>query len=200
MKIGTIGAGTVAQAIARHAVSHGHQIVLSNSHGPASLAGLAEDLGPLASAGTSAEAAAAEVVVLAVGWPQVPDAVAVLPPFDGRIVIDATNQFVSPPPQFEIADLGELTGSEYVASLLPGARVVKAFNTLYGQYIAADPHHEAGRQVLFLAGDDADAKATVRDLTAGFGFAPVDLGGLREGGRLMQLGGPLSGLHVLKQD
>jgi predicted dinucleotide-binding enzyme len=200
MKIGTIGAGTVAQAIARHAVSHGHQIVLSNSRGPASLAGLAEDLGPLASAGTPAEAAAAEVVVLAVGWPQVPDAVAVLPPFDGRIVIDATNQFVSPPPHFEIADLGELTGSEYVASLLPGARVVKAFNTLYGQYIAADPHHEAGRQVLFLAGDDADAKATVRDLTAGFGFAPVDLGGLREGGRLMQLGGPLSGLHVLKQD
>ncbi|MFD4527016.1 NADPH-dependent F420 reductase [Streptomyces sp. NPDC058470] len=200
MKIGTLGAGTVAQAIARHAVSHGHQIVLSNSRGPASLTGLAEDLGPLAGAGTPEEAAAAEVVVLAVGWPQVPDAVVALPPFDGRIVIDATNQFVSPPPHFEIADLGDLTGSEYVASLLPGARVVKAFNTLYSQYIAADPHHEAGRQVLFLAGDDADAKATVRDLTAGFGFAPVDLGGLREGGRLMQLGGPLSGLHVLKQD
>ncbi|MFJ2828257.1 NADPH-dependent F420 reductase [Streptomyces sp. NPDC087263] len=200
MKIGTLGAGTVAQAIVRHAVSHGHQIVLSNSRGPASLTGIAEGLGPLAGAGTPEEAAAAEVVVLAVGWPQVPDAVAALPPFDGRIVIDATNQFVSPPPHFEIADLGDLTGSEYVASLLPGARVVKAFNTLYGQYIAADPHHEAGRQVLFLAGDDAEAKATVRDLTAGFGFAPVDLGGLREGGRLMQLGGPLSGLHVLKQD
>jgi predicted dinucleotide-binding enzyme len=200
MKIGTLGAGTVAQAIARHAVRHGHQVVLSNSRGPASLAGPAETLGPLARAGTPEQAAAAELVVLAVGWPQVPDAVADLPPFEGRIVVDATNQFASPPPNPKIADLGELTGSEYVASLLPGARVVKAFNTLYGQYIAADPRHEAGRQVLFLAGDDADAKTTVKDLTAGFGFAPVDLGSLREGGRLMQLGGPLSGLHVLKQD
>jgi hypothetical protein len=200
MKIGTLGAGTVAQAIARHAVAHGHQVVLSNSRGPASLAYLTDELGPLARAGTPEEAAAAELVVLAVGWPQIPDAVAGLPPFDGRIVIDTTNQFSSPPPHAKIADLGELTGSEYVAALLPGARVVKAFNTLYGRYIAADPRHQAGRQVLFLAGDDADAKTTVKDLTAGFGFAPVDLGGLREGGRLMQLGGPLSGLHALKQD
>jgi predicted dinucleotide-binding enzyme len=200
MKIGTIGAGTIAQAIARHAVRYGHQVVLSNSRGPASLAELVADLGPLANAGTVEEAAAAELVVLAVGWPQIPGAVADLPPFDGRIVIDATNQFASLPPNAKIADLGELTGSEYVASLLPGARVVKAFNALYGQYVAADPHHEAGRQVLFLAGDDADAKATVKGLTSSFGFAPVDLGSLREGGRQMQLGGPLSGLHVLKQD
>jgi hypothetical protein len=200
MKIGTIGAGTVAQAIARHAVRHGHQVVLSNSRGPASLADLAEDLGPLASAGTPGEAAVAELVVLAVGWPQIPDAVGAVASFDGRIVIDASNQFASPPPRARPADLGELTGSEYVASLMPGARVVKAFNTLYGQYIAADPRHEAGRQVLFLAGDDTDAKTTVKDLTAEFGFAPVDLGSLREGGRLMQLGGPLSGLHALKQD
>lgn len=97
MKIGTLGAGTVAQAIARHAVAHGHQVVLSNSRGPASLAGLADELGPLAHAGTPKEAAAAELVVLAVGWPRIPDAVAGLPPFDGRIVIDATNQFASPP-------------------------------------------------------------------------------------------------------
>ncbi|MDQ0408510.1 NAD(P)-binding domain-containing protein [Streptomyces sp. NBC_01723] len=200
MKIGTLGAGTVARSIARHAVARGHEIVLSNSRGPASLAGLAEELGPLARAGTPEEAAAAGLVVLAVGWPQIPDVAAGLPHLGGRIVIDATNQFASPPPHAQTADLGELTGSEYVASMLPGARVVKAFNTLYGRYIAADPRHPAGRQVLFLAGDDADAKTTVKDLTADFGFAPVDLGPLREGGRLMQLGGPLSGLHALKQD
>ena len=75
----------------------GHQVVLSNSRGPASLAGLADELGPLAHAGTPEEAAAAELVVLAVGWPQIPDALAGLPHFDGRIVIDATNQFASPP-------------------------------------------------------------------------------------------------------
>jgi 8-hydroxy-5-deazaflavin:NADPH oxidoreductase len=195
-----LGAGAVAQAIARHAIRHGHEVVLSNSRGPASLAPLVKDLGALAAAAPPAEAAAADLVVLAVPWPQIPDAVAGLPRLDRTIVIDATNQFASLSPKPEIADLGDLTGSEYVASLLPGARVVKAFNALYGQFIAADPRHEAGRQVLFLAGDDADAKNTVRDLTSEFGFAPVDLGTLREGGRLIQLGGPLSALHALKQD
>jgi predicted dinucleotide-binding enzyme len=200
MKIGMLGAGAIAQAIARHAIRHGHEVVLSNSRGPASLAPLVEDLGALAAAAPPAEAAAADLVVLAVPWPQIPDTVAGLPSLDRTIVIDATNQFASLSPKPEIADLGDLTGSEYVASLLPGARVVKAFNALYGQFIAADPRHEAGRQVLFLAGDDADAKNTVRDLTSEFGFAPVDLGTLREGGRLIQLGGPLSALHALKQD
>ena len=200
MRIGTLGAGAIAQAVARHAVRHGHEVVLSNSRGPASLAPLVEDLGALASAATPAEAAAADLVVLAVRWTQIPDAVAGLPRLDGTVVVDATNQFASLSPDPVIADLGDLTGSEYVASLLPGARVVKAFNALFVQYIAPDPRHAAGRQVLFLAGDDADAKRTVRDLTSEFGFAPVDLGTLREGGRLIQFGGPLSALHALKQD
>ncbi|MCQ8192666.1 NADPH-dependent F420 reductase [Streptomyces rugosispiralis] len=200
MKIGMLGAGAVAQALARHAIRHGHEVVLSNSRGPASLAPLVKDLGTLAAAAPPAEAATADLVVLAVRWPQIPDAVAGLPSLDKTVVIDATNQFASLPPNPKIADLGDLTGSEYVASLLPGARVVKAFNALHAQFIAPDPRHEAGRQVLFLAGDDADAKNTVRDLTSEFGFAPVDLGTLREGGRLIQLGGPLSALHALKQD
>ncbi|MGY1528110.1 NADPH-dependent F420 reductase [Streptomyces sp. MN3] len=200
MRIGMLGAGTVAQALARHAIRQGHEVVLSNSRGPASLTPLVRELGPLASAGTPAEAAAADLVVLAVGWPRVPEAAASLPRLDGTVVVDATNQFAALPPNPRIADLGDLTGSEYVASLLPGARVVKAFNALFAQYIAADPRHAAGRQVLFLAGDDRDAKRTVERLADSFGFAPVDLGPLREGGRLIQLGGPLSGLHVLKQD
>ncbi len=195
-----LGAGTVAQALARHAIRQGHEVVLSNSRGPASLTPLVRELGPLARAGTPAEAAAAGLVVLAVGWPRVPEVAASLPRLDGTVVVDATNQFASLPPDPRIADLGDLTGSEYVASLLPGARVVKAFNALFAQYVAADPRHAAGRQVLFLAGDDPDAKRTVERLADSFGFAPVDLGPLREGGRLIQLGGPLSGLHVLKQD
>ncbi|MFD6034076.1 NADPH-dependent F420 reductase [Streptomyces griseoincarnatus] len=200
MRIGMLGAGTVAQALARHAIRQGHEVVLSNSRGPASLTPLVRELGPLARAGTPAEAAAADLVVLAVGWPRVPEVAASLPRLDGTVVVDATNQFASLPPDPRIADLGDLTGSEYVASLLPGARVVKAFNALIAQYVAADPRHAAGRQVLFLAGDDPDAKRTVARLADSFGFAPVDLGPLREGGRLIQLGGPLSGLHVLKQD
>jgi predicted dinucleotide-binding enzyme len=93
-----------------------------------------------------------------------------------------------------------VTGSEHVAAMLHGARVIKAFNTLYGAYIAADPRHPAGRQILFLAGDDPGARRTVAELAEEFGFAAVDLGGLRDGGRLVQLGGPLSGLHALRQD
>ena len=202
MRIGMLGAGQVAQAVAGHAVAAGHQVVLSNRRGPAFIASVVDRLGPLASAGTPAEAAQAELVLLAVWWTDVADALAAagVKDWQGGIVIDATNQFVGNPPHLQAADLGDVTGSEHVASMLPGARVVKAFNTLYAAYIAADPRHSAGRQIVFLAGDESETNRRVATLVEEFGFAAVNLGGLREGGRLMQLGGPLSGLHALKQD
>jgi predicted dinucleotide-binding enzyme len=200
MNFGTIGAGTIAQALAGHLVTAGHRVTLSNSRGPSTLDGVVSTLGPLASAGTVAQAAAADMVFLTVMWPDIPAALADLPPWDGRILVDCTNQFARVDP-IEVADLGDQTGSEWVASLAPGARVIKAFNTLFAEYIAPDPRHPAGRQVLFYAGDDAAAKATFRDLTDSLGFAPVDVGALRDGGRLMQVGGgPLSALHALRQD
>lgn len=203
MQIGMLGAGHIAQAVAGHAVSAGHQVVLSNRRGPVSLAPVVEHLGPLASAGTPDEAARAELVLLAVWWTQIPDAIAAtrVTDWEGRIVIDTTNEFVgSPPDDIRPADLGDVIGSEQVASMLPGARVVKAFNTMSSSYIAANPRHPAGRQIVFLAGDDPDANRRVAALVEQFGFAAVNLGVLREGGRLMQLGGPLSLLHALKQD
>ncbi|WP_205314581.1 NADPH-dependent F420 reductase [Nocardioides houyundeii] len=201
MDIGMLGAGEVAQAIAGHAVSHGHQVTLSNRRGPRSIAPVVDRLGPLARGGTPAEAARAPIVLLAVPWTSLDQAVAsaAVEDWDGRIVIDATNHFAALTPRPVAADLGEVTGSEHVASLLPGARVVKAFNTLYGRYIAAAPRQPAGRQLLFVAGDDREANDTVAALADEFGFAPVVLDGLRDGGRLMQLGGPLSGLHALRQ-
>jgi len=191
MDFGTIGAGTVAQAIAGHLVTAGHEVTLSNSRGPDTLLDVVTRLGPLASAGTAGEAAAADMVFLAVMWPQVGDALAGLPEWDGRILVDTTNSF---------ADLEAGTASEFVAERAPGARVVKAFNTLHARYIAADPRHAEGRQLLFYAGDDIAAKTTFHELADAFGFAPVDAGTLREGGRLMQIGGPLSALHALRQD
>ncbi|MET0456987.1 MAG: NAD(P)-binding domain-containing protein [Mycobacterium sp.] len=200
MNFGTIGAGTIAQALARHLVTAGHRVVLSNSRGPSTLDEVVANLGPLASAGTVAQAARADMVFLTVMWPDIPAALADLPPWDGRILVDATNQFARLDP-VEVADLGDQTGSEWVAALAPGARVIKAFNTLHAGYIGPDPRHPAGRQVLFYAGDDTAAKATFRRLVDGFGFAPVDVGALRDGGRLMQVGGgPLSALHALRQD
>ena len=91
--VGTIGAGTVAQTIARLALAAGHKVMLSNSRGPESLADLVGELGANASAGTVAEAARADIVILAVGWEQVPAAVKDVPDWNGRIVIDATNQW-----------------------------------------------------------------------------------------------------------
>jgi 8-hydroxy-5-deazaflavin:NADPH oxidoreductase len=195
--VGTIGAGEVAQAIAGHAVAAGHQVKFSNSHGPDSLAELVGRFGPNASAGTVAQAAQADIVILAVGWDHVPEAVKDLPDWDGRIVIDATNQWQDFS-RGTAADLGDQTGSERNAALMAGARVVKAFNALYGRITAQNPRRTDGRLVVFLAGDDTDAKATVSTFVDSLGFAPLDLGELQEG-RIMQVGGgPLSGLHVVK--
>jgi predicted dinucleotide-binding enzyme len=144
------------------------------------------------------QAAEADIVILAVGWDQVPQAVGAVPDWEGRIVIDATNQWED----FRrgiAADLGDLTGSARNAALMPGARVVKAFNALYGRITAQNPRRRDGRLVVFLAGDDPAANAAVASFADSMGFAPVDLGGLRDGGRFMQVGGgPLSGLHVVK--
>jgi predicted dinucleotide-binding enzyme len=200
MNFGTIGAGTIAQALARHLVTAGHRVMLSNSRGPSTLDEVVSNLGPLASAGTVSQAARADMVFLTVMWPNIPAALADMPPWDGRILVDCTNQFARLDP-VEVADLGDQTGSEWVAALAPGARVIKAFNTLHAKYIEPDPRHPAGRQVLFYAGDDAAAKAIFGELADSLGFAPVDIGALRDGGRLMQVGGgPLSALHALRQD
>jgi predicted dinucleotide-binding enzyme len=201
MRFGTIGAGTIAQALARHLISAGYSVTLSNSRGPATLTDVVCSLGPLALAGTVAEAAQADIVFLTVPWPQIPAALAGLQDWEGRILVDATNVFTYADGKPGIADLGEQTGSEITAAHAPGARVIKAFNTLYAKYIEPSPRHGAGRQVVFYAGDDADAKATFHTLLDQIGFAPVDIGTLRDGGPLMDVnGGPLSALHVLKQD
>jgi len=93
LSVGLIGAGSVAQAIAGHAVTAAHQVILSNSRGPQSLAEIVDRLGTNATAGTVTDAAQADLVILAVGWDDVPEAVQDLPDWDGRIVIDATNQW-----------------------------------------------------------------------------------------------------------
>jgi predicted dinucleotide-binding enzyme len=201
MRFGTIGAGTIGKALARHVVKSGYPVVVSNSRGPSTLTDTVADLGARASAGTVAEAAQADIVFLAAGYLDVPAALAGLPDWDGRILVDTTNQFQLIDGEYAALDLGDQTGSEVIAALAPGARVIKAFNTLYAAYIEPDPRHAAGRQVVFYAGDDPDAKTAFHDVLDQFGFAPVDVGDLHQGGQLMQVnGGPLSALHILKQD
>ncbi|HEX3826020.1 MAG TPA: NAD(P)-binding domain-containing protein [Sporichthyaceae bacterium] len=197
MKFGMIGAGTLSQAIAGHPLKAGHEVIFSNSRGPDTLSELVARLGPGASAGTVAQAGEADFVVLAVNWDRVREAVRNLPHREGRVLIDATNQWAQPPPAF-VVDRLEIGGSELVASLVPGAHVIKAFDNMYAPKVAADPMTETGRRILFYAGDDQDSKDLFRSVVDSFGFAPVDLGPLGMG-RLMQVDGPLTGLHAIRE-
>ncbi|WP_158807843.1 NADPH-dependent F420 reductase [Beijerinckia sp. L45] len=194
MKIGIIGAGRVAQALARHISAGGDQAILSNSRGPDSLAELVRNFGAGVSAGSIRQAAEASMVALAVPWLKIDEALAGLPHWEGRILVDATNQFVGR----DLADLGGRTSSEIVAGLAPGARVVKALNTLVVERFESGPFKAGARRVTFISGDDAEAKAQVGSLLSGFGFAVVDLGSLRIGGLAQQAGGALAGVDLLK--
>lgn len=197
--IGIIGAGGIGQAFASQAVRVGYDVLLSNSRGPESLEGLVGELGRRASAGTRQEAAQADVVFLSVNWEHVPAALSGLPAWNGRILIDATNPVVQP--GFRLADLQGSTSSEIVASLAPGARVVKTANTLLRSVLAADPKHAGGRRVLFLSGNDDNAKSEVKNILENIGFATIDLGMLAIGARLQQFpGGPLPTLNLIKLD
>ena len=130
MKFGTIGAGTVAFAFAREAVATGHEVVLSSRRDPEFLASKVAELGHGASAATVEEAASLDYVLLAVPWPNVEDALRRLPAWNGRVLIDATNPFIEYSPKLVLAELGGKGASEVVAGLAPGARVVKAFNSI----------------------------------------------------------------------
>ena len=188
MKFGFIGAGNVAQTYARHFVRHGHAVVLSNSKGPDSLAELVRSIGPKAKAGTVKEAAKQDIVILAVRWEQAEQALAEVSDWNGRILVDATNRPLE-------EDTQGKTASEVIASYASGARVVKALNTLVVNWIQ-DYSDKKPKLVLFLSGDDTDAKRKLAGALDETGFIPVDLGGLIDGGRLQQFGGPLNALHL----
>ena len=199
MNIGIIGAGAIGTAIARILARAGIEAVIANSRGPQSLTGLAQELAPHTRPVSVQEAAAADMVFLAVNWSKLSAAVTGLGPWGSRIVIDANNPIEAP--GFKPVPLGGLTSSEVVAKLLPGARAVKAFNHLNPAVLASDPHSEGGQRVLFLAGDDEAAKAAVADLVRRLGYLDIDLGRLAEGGRLMQFpGGPLPALNLVRFD
>ena len=184
MKIGIVGAGHLGSTLARHFAKAGHSVALSNSRGPASLASLVQSIGPKARASNVPEAASSsEIIVLAAPWRN-PEALPNPALVAGKIVIDAMNPYSA---EGEILDLGEQTSSEEIARRLPGARLVKAFNTLYYHTLAIEARL-TNRLVIFVAGDDTEAKAIVSRLIEEIGFAPLDTGSLREGGRKQQPG------------
>lgn len=194
--VGIIGAGAIGQAMAQQLVRAGYDVILSNSRGPATLAGVVDALGPRARAGTRHDAAQADIVFISVNWSRLEEAVAGID-WQGRIVIDANNPVLLP--GYRLAELGGRNSSQVLAGLLPGARVVKAFNTLLARVLASDPREDGGRRVVFVSGDDREAKGTVVDLADRLGFASIDLGSLEVGGTLQQFpGGPLPAVNLIK--
>ena len=194
--VGIIGAGVAGKAIARFFLTAGRNVVISNSRGPDTLGEVIAELGAGAEAGTTTQAAQAPLVVLATPWTPVEDILAALPSWSGKTLVDVTNAFkVFAPPTVELFDFGDRTSSEVVASLAPGASVVKAFNHVpFTQLLSPPPDGE--QHVLFLSGDDAAAKAGLRPVLEANNFAAIDLGDLATGSRFQQVGGPLGGLDL----
>ena len=190
MNIGIIGAGNIGANAARLFAAARHEVALSNSRGPETLASLVEEIGPRASAVTVEEAAEfGEVVFEAIPFKDYET----LPagPLAGKVVVDAANYYEG---RDGPIDFGGLTSSELLARHLPNTHLVKAFNTMYYETLASEGHPDAppeGRLVLFVAGDDGEAKATVSRLIEEIGFTPIDTGSLREGGRKQQPGSPI---------
>lgn len=197
MDIGIVGAGNLGGTLAALFVDAGHEVVLSNSRGPRTLLDRTDALGPRAHAGSVEEAVrTGEVVVLAVPFRRRES----LPSgdlFAGKLVVDATNPYSE---RFEVMDLPR-TSSEYVAEQFPGARVVKAFNTLHWETLREAAGNEGeDRLVLFLAGDDERAKATVAGLITDVGFVPFDTGSLVGGGVRQEPGTDLYGRPLTEAD
>ncbi len=199
MQIGTIGAGDLAQAVAKRAIKAGYEVKLSNSRGPESLREIVRKLGPGATAATREEAVACEMVLLAVPWDTVPETLASLPKWKNQILIDGTNPFHGKAGDFTPADVGNLSTSQLVAALAPGARVVKTLNNMTVPNLEGDPVVNGARRVAFVSADDNGAKKQVQTLLEAFGYAVIDLGNLRDGGLIQQAGGPLAGRDILER-
>jgi predicted dinucleotide-binding enzyme len=172
MKIGVIGAGHIGGGAARLLAKAGHELLLSYSRDPARLEALAQELGPKVSTGEVRDAASfGDVVIFSVPWRKIPEVLEAAGSLDGKIVIDTTNQFGA---HEDIPG----TAARFNADRMPGAKLVKAFNTLTAGFQASEAGRAGEPVVLFLAGEDAEAKQTVAQLIEDAGFAPCDLGGL----------------------
>ena len=185
--IGLIGAGHIGSQVARLAVAHDYNVVISNSRGPETLAELVAELGPKARAATAVEAATAgDIVVVTVplkNYRSVP-----VEPLSGKVVIDTNNYYPQRDGHIPELDNESTTTAELLQAHLPASKVVKAFNHIYAAQLTTDgqPAGSTNRRALVIAGDDAAAKAVVANLLDEFGFDAVDAGPLKEGWRIQR--------------
>ena len=183
----------MAQALTTLFVEAGHEVRLTNSRGPESLGELVSTFGPSVQGSTVAAAVPwADAVFLATPWGKTADAVSVVGDWTGVVVVDTTNNRTKPGPD-GLIDIGDSVSSVNVAGYLPGARVIKAFNVTPIPWMAAALGvGVSDTNAVYVAGDDAAAKALVSEIITSIGGVAVDAGGLETGGRLLGMGGALA--------
>jgi 8-hydroxy-5-deazaflavin:NADPH oxidoreductase len=200
MEVGFIGAGNVTRTIGRHLINVGHTVVVSNSRGPETLSEFVAELGPGVRAGTKQQSAECDMVILATRWVNVPEALTGID-WQGRILVDATNAHKDSEPDLSLAGVARSraalkgrTSSEMVAEMAVGARIVKSISNMPMEWIQ-DFSPAKPRTVIFTSGDDAEAKQSVIELINSTGLVAIDLGPLRTGGAMQEIGAPLSGIE-----
>jgi 8-hydroxy-5-deazaflavin:NADPH oxidoreductase len=192
-KIGIIGSGNIGGTAAKLFAKAGYEVAISNSRGPESLTSLVNSIGSNVKATTIDDAIKfGDVILLALPWRKRQELLPLSELFTGKIVIDATNPYSE---NFEVLDLGNDTSSEEIAKQISSnSRLVKAFNTIHYEDLRTKGNPQIpieDRFVIYVAGDDSEAKSIVSKLIEDIGFASVDTGSLKNGGRKQQPGSPI---------
>jgi predicted dinucleotide-binding enzyme len=193
MSYAIIGFGKMGQALAKAFARSGIEVSVASTRDPESFASAAAAIGPGIIPKTLAEAVKADVVFLAVRFESHRDVAKALPTWEGKTIIDVTNAYGASP-----EELGGQPSSKVVAQAFTGGRVVKSFNHLVAGVLEQDPAVHGGRRVVFLASDDDGAAAEIGGLAENLGFSPIKLGGLSEGGLLVQARGNSWGQLIFK--
>lgn len=193
MSYAIIGFGKIGQALAKAFARNGLEVSVATTRDPERFAADAAAIGPTIIPQKLAEAIKADIVFLAVRFESHRDVAKALPSWQGKIIVDVTNAYgVSPD------ELGGQPSSKAVAQAFTGARLVKGFNHLLAAVLDQDPAVHGGRRVVFLASDDDGAAAEIGALAEHLGFSPITLGGLSEGGLLVQARGNSWGQLIFK--
>jgi len=193
MSYAIIGFGNIGHALAKAFARNGIEVSVATTRDPKSFASAAAAIGPTIIPKKLAEAVKADIVFLAVRFESHPDVAKSLPTWKGKTIIDVTNAYGVPPEK-----LGGQPSSMVVAQAFTGGRLVKGFNHLVAAVLAQDPAVHGGRRVVFLASDDDGAAAEIGALAENLGFSPIKLGGLSEGGLLVQARGNSWGQLIFK--
>ena len=193
MSYAIIGFGKIGQALAKAFARTGIEVSVATTRDPERFASAAAAIGPTVIAKKLAEAVKADIVFLAVRFEAHRDVAKALRTWQGKTIIDVTNAYGVPP-----EELGGQPSSKAVAQAFTGGRLVKGFNHLVAAVLDQDPAVHGGRRVVFLASDDDAAAAEIGALAENLGFSPIKLGGLSEGGLLVQARGNSWGRLIFK--